>query len=117
MEPGPSNAANFDTYHARLQASALNATRVAAGFPADVAFHRSMDTGFAHELDAFTEHVLSVTNKMLALVSTVDQSRSAKGKRKAMLSSQDDVVDNFYSFVVDATDQLLERTARILQSS
>ncbi len=112
MEAGPSNAANFDTYNARLQVSALNATRMAAGIPSDVAFHRSMDSDFAHELDAFTDRVLSVTNRLLILVSTVDQSRTSKGKGKARLGSQDDVVDNFYSLVVDATDQLLERTVR-----
>jgi exosome complex exonuclease RRP6 len=111
MEAGPSNASNFETYNARLLTSALNATRMAAGIPSDVAFHRSMDSGFAHELDAFTGRVLSVTNRLLSLVSTVDQSRASKGK--ARLGSQDDVVDNFYSLIVDATDQLLERTVRI----
>lgn len=113
MEAGPSNATNFETYNARLLASALNATRMAAGIPSDVAFYRSMDSGFAHELDAFTGRVLSVTNRLLSLVSTVDQSRDSKGKRKARLGSQEDVVDNFYSLIVDATDQLLERTVRI----
>ncbi|KAH9480124.1 Exosome complex exonuclease rrp6 [Psilocybe cubensis] len=95
---------SFDAYNARLQASALTATRKSAGLPADLAFHRSMDRDLEQELDAFSQRVLGVTNKLLGLVST----QSRKGKAK--LENEDDVVDNFHALVVDSMDQLLERT-------
>ena len=116
MEEGCSNlltSAGFNACNAQLQATALTATRKAAGLPSDVGFHRSMDHSFAQDLDAFSERVLLVTNKLLKLVATVDESKgcSSRGKGKEKeLASQDDVVDNFYSLVVDSMDQLLEKT-------
>ncbi|KAF8959127.1 hypothetical protein BDZ97DRAFT_1906257 [Flammula alnicola] len=101
---------SFDDYNTRLQTSALAATRKAAALPADVAFHRSMDHEFAQGLDAFSERVLSMTNRLLSLVSTVDQTQASRGKGKGRLESQDDVVDHFHSLVVDSMDQLLEKT-------
>ncbi|KAF8802130.1 hypothetical protein BYT27DRAFT_7113139 [Phlegmacium glaucopus] len=118
MEEGPSNllsSAGFNVCNAQLQATALTTTRKAVGLPSDVAFHRSVDHSFAQDLDAFSERVLLVTNKLLNLVATVDQSSSSQGvavrrKGKGKLTSQDDVVDNFHSLVVDSMDQLLEKT-------
>ncbi|KAF8148190.1 hypothetical protein B0H34DRAFT_737252 [Crassisporium funariophilum] len=113
MEEGTSkllDSAAFDAYNAQLQGLALTATRKAVGLPADVAFHRSMDHSFAQELDAFSARVLSVTNKLLSLVGSVDTTQGGRGKGKAKLTNQDDVIDNFHSLVVDSMDQLLERT-------
>jgi len=105
-------SASFNPYITRLQSAALGATRKSAGLPADIAFHRSMDQEFAESLDAFSDRVLAITNRLLNLVSAVDQTQASRGKGKAKLESQDDVVDNFHSLVVDSVDQLLEKTVR-----
>ena len=101
---------NFDDFNSQLQAKALKATRSALALPTDVAFHRSMDSSFSKDLDDFSSGVLSLTNKLLVLVSTADPAQSARAKSKAKLENQDDVLDNFRSLVVDSMDQLLERT-------
>ncbi|KAJ7050877.1 ribonuclease H-like domain-containing protein [Mycena amicta] len=101
------SSSNLLEFNGKVQTAALNATRSAVGLPADIKFHRSMDAGLADELDAFSARVLSLTNNLLTLVSTSDASRR---KGKARLQSQDDVVDDFHSLVVDSMDQLLERT-------
>ncbi|KIM36578.1 hypothetical protein M413DRAFT_449112 [Hebeloma cylindrosporum] len=106
----PIASASFDAHITRLQAAALAATRKSAVLPLDIAFHRSMDPEFAQGLDTFSERVLAVTNRLLNLVSTVDQTKSSRGKGKGKLENQDDVVDNFHSLVVDSMDQLLEKT-------
>lgn len=108
------SSTGFDAYNAKLQASALAATRKSAGIPGDVGFHRSMDQDLASDLDAFSDRVLAMTNQLLNLVSTVDY---IQGKGKAKLESEDDVVDQFHSLVVDSMDQLLERTVRSLMLS
>ncbi|KAF9474588.1 hypothetical protein BDN70DRAFT_865980 [Pholiota conissans] len=100
----------FDDYNQKLQTAGLTSTRKAAGLPSDVAFHRSMDHELADGLDAFSERVLAMTNKLLALVSTVDLTPTSRGKAKAKLEGQDDVVDHFHNIVVDSVDQLLEKT-------
>jgi exosome complex exonuclease RRP6 len=100
----------FDGFNSQLQAKTLKATRSALALPMDVAFHRSMDTSFSKDLDVFSSRVLSLTNKLLALVANADPTQSARTKGKAKLENQDDVVDNFHSVVVDSMDQLLERT-------
>ena len=113
MEEGSPNlltSTGFNVCNAKLQATALTTIRKAVGLPSDVAFHRSMDHSFAQDLDTFSERVLLVTNKLLNLVATVDQSQGVLGKGKGKLTSQDDVVDNFHSLVVDSMDQLLEKT-------
>ena len=118
MEEGsPKNlltSASFDVCNAKLQATALTTIRKAVSLPSDVAFHRSIDHSFAQDLDTFSERVLLVTNKLLNLVAaTVDHHHQPKGilgKGKRKLASQDDVVDNFHSLVVDSMDQLLEKT-------
>jgi hypothetical protein len=113
MEEESSNlltSAGFNVCNTKLQTAALTTIRKAVSLPSDVAFHRSMDHNFAQDLDAFSERVLLVTNKLLNLAATVDQSQGILGKGKGKLASQDDVVDNFHSLVVDSMDQLLEKT-------
>jgi len=107
----PFSPTNFDAYNIHLQTSALTTTRKAAGLPTDLAFHRSMDQELAESLDIFSGRVLSVTNRLLSLVTAVDRTK-VRGTRKAKLESEEDVVDSFHSLVVDAMDQLLERTVR-----
>jgi len=85
MEEGSSNLltpASFNIFNAKLQAAALTTTRKAVSIPSDVAFHRSMDHSFAQDLDALSERVLLVTNRLLNLVATVDQSKGIRGKEK-----------------------------------
>ncbi|KAF8184172.1 hypothetical protein BJ912DRAFT_975089 [Pholiota molesta] len=106
----PLASSAFDAYNQKLQTAGVTATRKAAGLPTDVTFHRSMDREFAEGLDAFSERVLAMTNRLLALVSTVDQTQASRGKGKGKLEGQDDVVDHFHNLVVDSMDQLLEKT-------
>ncbi|KAJ7638309.1 ribonuclease H-like domain-containing protein [Roridomyces roridus] len=102
-------SSSFAQFNADAQENALKATRGAAGLPQDIAFHRSIDPELADQLDAFSSRVLSLTNNLLALVATADPLQSNR-KGKAKLDSQEDVVDDFHSLVVDSMDQLLERT-------
>ncbi|KAF8636209.1 hypothetical protein AX17_003695 [Amanita inopinata Kibby_2008] len=106
----PISPLEFDEYNKKLQQAALQATRHALYIPADITFHRSMDAGLSKDLDAFSTRLLSLTNKLLYLTTTIDATSSGKDKGKAKLETQDDVVDNFHSVVVDCMDQLLERT-------
>ncbi|KAH9939788.1 ribonuclease H-like domain-containing protein [Epithele typhae] len=99
-------SSSFDDYNSQLQAAALKATRAAVSFPTDVPFHRSIHPEFAKEVDACSSRVLSLANQLIALSAT---SSNARGKGKARLDSQDDVVDDFRSLVVDAMDLVLER--------
>ena len=103
-------SAGFNVCNTKLQTASLTTIRKAVSLPSDVAFHRSMDHSFAQDLDAFSERVLLITNKLLNLAATVDHSQGILGKGKGKLASQDDVVDNFHSLVVDSMDQLLEKT-------
>ena len=117
--PNLLTSAGFNVCNAKLQATALATIRKAVGLPSDVAFHRSMDHSFAQDLDTFSERVLLVTNKLLNLAASVDQSQGilGKGKGKGKLAGQDDVVDNFHSLVVDSMDQLLEKTVSFQRRS
>ena len=108
-------SSTFDEYNARLQTAALNATRKGAMLPSDVAFHRSMDPEVGKTLDALSDRILKLGNRLLGLAATADQT-SPKGKGRATLSSEDDVVDRFHAVVVDSMDQLLERTVRGISS-
>ncbi|KII90883.1 hypothetical protein PLICRDRAFT_39491 [Plicaturopsis crispa FD-325 SS-3] len=103
------SSSSFDEFNAQLQGAALKAIKNSVSLPSDLAFHRSIDSELAKELDAFSSRVLSVTNDLLALVSTVDASQAGRGKGKQKLQSQDDVVDRFESLIVESMDQLLER--------
>ncbi len=102
------SSSSFNDYNAQLQGSALKATRAAVSLPTDIPFHRSIHPEFAKGLDQCSARVLSLTNKLLSLSTTVNASTRSRGKGKARLEAQDDVVDNFHSLVVDVMDQLLE---------
>ncbi|THU91472.1 hypothetical protein K435DRAFT_780706 [Dendrothele bispora CBS 962.96] len=102
------SSSSFDEFNAQLQALALKATRNSMLLPPDVSFHRSMDGEFSKDLDGFSTRVLSVANKILGLVGGSDS--NGKGKAKARLEDEEDIIDNFHSLVVDSMDQLLERT-------
>ncbi|KIY69320.1 hypothetical protein CYLTODRAFT_372907 [Cylindrobasidium torrendii FP15055 ss-10] len=96
---------DFEQLNTKVPAAALKATRTAALLPVDILFHKSMDAAFAQDLDEFSSKVLSLTNRLLDLSSTIDSS----GKSKGGLREEEDVLDRFDSCVVDRVDQLLER--------
>lgn len=99
---------DFEDYNIKLQTSILNPTKYAFALPADIRFHKSIDRDFAEGIEACSTKVLSITNKLLALATSSSTNPGGKGKAR-LLASQDDVVDNFDSVVVDIMDQLLER--------
>lgn len=104
----PLTSVTFDELNSQLQSAALKATKNSMLLPSDINFHRTMDAEFSKDLDAFSSRVLSVTNKLLTLAGTADP--SAKAKSRVKLESEDDVVDNFHSIVVDLMDQMMEKT-------
>jgi exosome complex exonuclease RRP6 len=110
----PLTKSEFDGYYAQLQESALKTTKHAAGLPSDLAFHRSVDSDIAKDLEACSSKVVSITNMLLDLASTIGSSKSAKGKGKARLQDEDDFIDRFGSLVVEPMDQLLERAVCIV---
>ena len=98
----------FNAFNLEIQGSALTATRLAAGLPTDIAFHRSVDRDYADTVDACAEKALRIANRLLELISSGDPaSKRAKGKRK--FDDFDDVLDNFKSIAIDVLDQSLER--------
>lgn len=99
---------NFEDYNLRLQTSILNPTKHAFALPTDIQFHKSIDRNFAEEIEACSTKVLSITNKLLTLAASSTTTLGEKGKIR-LFESQDDVVDDFDSVVVDIMDQLLER--------
>ncbi|KAJ3988399.1 ribonuclease H-like domain-containing protein [Lentinula detonsa] len=99
-------SSRFNEMNSRIQTSALKATRNSMLLPSDINFHRTMDTEFSRDLDAFSSRILSIANQVIALMGTADQSTKTKGK----LENEDDVVDNFHSVVVDTVDRMMERT-------
>ena len=105
----PLTRSEFDSYYAQLQASALKTTKHAASLPADLAFHRSVDSDLARDLEACSNKAISITNMLLNLASTVGSSKSAKGKGKARVRDEDDFLDRFASLIVEPMDQLFER--------
>jgi exosome complex exonuclease RRP6 len=104
---GPSSS-SFDELNTQLQSSALKATRNSMLLPSDLAFHRSMDAEFSNDLDEVSMRILGVANRLLGLVGGSES--NGKGKAKAKLENEEDIVDNFHSLVVDTMDQLLEKT-------
>jgi exosome complex exonuclease RRP6 len=101
----------FDGYYAQLQASALKATKNAAALPADLAFHRSVDSDLANDLEVCSNKVTSITNMLLDFASTI---KSAKGKGKARVRDEDDFLDRFASLIVEPMDQLFERAVFVV---
>lgn len=108
----PLSKSEFDGYYAQLQNAALKATKHAVGLPTDLVFHRSMDSDVAKDLETCSERVISMTNTLLDLASTIENTRSAKGKGKARLQDEDDFLDRFGALIVEPMDQLLERAVR-----
>jgi exosome complex exonuclease RRP6 len=108
----PLTKSEFDRYYVQLQTSALKVTKHAAGLPADLSFHRSVDSDLAKELEACSDKVVSITNMLLFLTSTVGSSKSAKGKGKAHLRDEDDFLDRFGGLIVEPMEHLLERAVR-----
>jgi exosome complex exonuclease RRP6 len=108
----PLSTSTFDEYYAQLQTAALKATKHAAGLPADLAFHRSVDSDLANDLETCSDKALSMTNTLLDLMSTIGNSKNSKGKGKARLQDEDDFIDRFHALVVEPMDQLLERAVR-----
>ena len=112
----PLTTSGFDGYYAQLQESALKATKHAAGLPADLAFHRSVDSDLAGALETCSDKVVTITNTLLGLASTIGSSKSSKGKGKARVQDEDDFLDRFTTLIVGPMDQLLERAVRIVSS-
>jgi PMC2NT (NUC016) domain len=108
----PLTRTEFDGYYAQLQESALKTTKHAAGLPSDLAFHRSVDSDLAKELEACSSRVVPMMNMLLGLASTIGSSKNGKGNGRARLQDEDDFVDRFEALVVEPMDQLLERTVR-----
>lgn len=98
----------LDEIDSQIQASALKAARNSMLLPSDIQFHRTMDAEFSKDLDIFSSRILSIANQVLALMGTADI--STKGQSK--LETEDDVVDNFHSIVVDTMDRMMEKTVR-----
>lgn len=96
---------NFETCSNSLQATALDATSLAASsLPPDLAFHRSMDQSLAHDLDSLSTRVLELTNRIIRL------SNKDNAANFGRLEDEEDVVDEFSRNVVDAMEGMLERT-------
>ena len=112
----PLSKTDFDGYYGQLQNAALKATKHAAGLPADLAFHRSVDSDVAKDLEKCSQRVASMTNALLDLASTIGSSKSAKGKGKARPQDEDDFLDRFGALIVEPMDQLLERAVRDMSS-
>ncbi|KAI0049395.1 hypothetical protein FA95DRAFT_1556869 [Auriscalpium vulgare] len=103
------SAADFNAFNVSLQAAALKSTKHSAGLPTDLAFHRSVDRAVASDLDACSDKVLSLANRLLQLTKTAESSKKASAKAKAKLEDRDDLLDRFESLIVESMDQLLER--------
>lgn len=103
------SSSSFDEYNSQIQGHALKSIRNALALPGDLTFHRSLDRDFGKEVDQCSAKALHLTNRLLSLVASGDATLSKRSTGEK-LRDQDDVVDNFHSLVVDAMDQLLERT-------
>ena len=91
----------FTAYSDALQAAALTTTRLAAtSLPADLSFHRSIDPALAHDVDVFSDRVLSLANKLV---------RVASG-RTSRIREEEDVLDEFVRNIVDPMEGMLEST-------
>lgn len=91
----------FTTYSDALQAAALTTTRLAAtSLPGDLSFHRSIDPALARDVDAFSDRVLALANKLVYI---------ASGKTSRM-REEEDVVDEFVRNILDPMEGMLENT-------
>lgn len=108
--PLPSSSTSYDAYQLRLQKSALLATKQAFQLPLnpDLSFHRTLNKSFASELDSVSSRVFSLAEKVLKF----STGKSIKGKGKAVLKSEDDLLEGYHLSVVDVVDQLFENAVR-----
>ncbi|WWD18046.1 hypothetical protein CI109_102493 [Kwoniella shandongensis] len=119
--PGvPSPTTSFASYLPHLTTALDTLTTHAAALPnkSDISFHRTLDRGFAKDLDKASERVLQMTERLLSLVEISQKGNKAKGKGKAVsantqvrrrkMEDEDDVVDGFRGGVVGVVDGLLE---------
>ncbi|KIK26699.1 hypothetical protein PISMIDRAFT_94425 [Pisolithus microcarpus 441] len=96
---------NFGLCSDTLQATALDATRLAASsLPSDLAFHRSLDQSLAHDLDSLSTRVLDLANRIIQLSNKDNVAIFGR------LEDEEDVVDEFPRNIVDAMEGMLERT-------
>ncbi|WVN85849.1 uncharacterized protein L203_101001 [Cryptococcus depauperatus CBS 7841] len=113
----PSPVEAFPEYLTHLTSTLDQLTTYAAALPAktDLNFARSIDRKFAKSLDSTSERVLSITERLLALVEEGQKTARGKdrgkgkpeiGRRK--LEDQDDVVDGYRGAVLSVVDGLLE---------
>ncbi|WVQ85309.1 hypothetical protein IAT38_007474 [Cryptococcus sp. DSM 104549] len=113
--PSPTTA--FSDYLPHLTAALDKLTTHAAALPdkSDLGFHRTLDRQFGKKMDATSERVLKVTDRVLALIAA-SQEAATKGKGKGTgkvavrrkMEDEDDVVDGFSRSVVGVVDGLLE---------
>ena len=104
-----SPSSNFPAYLTSIT-SALDAlTTHAAQLPSrsDLSFHRTLDRGFAKELDVISRDVLRTTERLAALVDT------GKGGARRKLKEEEDVMDGYRRGVQGVVDGLLEDAASI----
>ena len=85
--PNLLTSAGFNVCNAKLQATDLTTIckAISSSLPSNHPMSLSsvlLDHSFAQDLDTFSERVLLVTNKLLNLVATVDQSQGMLGKGK-----------------------------------
>ncbi|GJJ15757.1 hypothetical protein Clacol_010035 [Clathrus columnatus] len=110
----PSLNTHFLDYQATLQSSIDAVIKASSSLPDDISFHRSLDRQFGKRLDSSSDRILSLTSRLLDFIDVGNVNRQTnrntndpKGKRR--LDSEEDVIDNFHSIVVDVLDQLLEQ--------
>ncbi|WRT64045.1 uncharacterized protein IL334_000973 [Kwoniella shivajii] len=120
----PSPTTDFDQYLPHLTSALDKLTTNAAALPdkSDLSFHKTLDRGFAKDLDDASERVLKLTERLLSLVDQSQHSSRDKGNskvpssktsskvkgRRRKLEDEDDVVDGFRQSVVGVVDGLLE---------
>lgn len=113
----PSPSTSYDAYQIALQSAAVSSIKASMSLPKDISYHRSLDRNFGKRLDACSDRILTLTSRLLDYAEASNDIegsstwRKDKGKRR--LETEEDVVDDFHSRVVDVLDQLLERTVSI----
>lgn len=112
--PSPSSSTSFDAYQAKLQSAALTATKRAFALPQDIQFHRTLDKSFGTELDVVSARVFALTDKLLRYTS---KTTASKGKGRAILKTEDDLLDGYHLSVVDTVDHLYETAVRLFLMS
>lgn len=111
----PSPITHFSEYEAALRSSVDSVVVASSSLPDDLSFHRSLDRQLGKRLDSNSERILTLTSKLLDLIDAGNHARRDNGRKnddrkgKRRLDSEEDVVDNFHSIVVDVLDQILER--------